>query len=150
MVIKKGDTVKLEYEGKLEDGKVFDTSKHGDHSHPLEFEVGSGKVIPGFDKAVTGLKKGDKKEFTIPSKEAYGERREELQRDVPIDSVPPLPNGEKPKEGMTLMMQSPQGQQFPVKVSKVTDKNITLDLNHPLAGKDLTFNIEVLDVKSKK
>ncbi|MEX0920882.1 MAG: peptidylprolyl isomerase [Candidatus Pacearchaeota archaeon] len=150
MAIKDGDTVKLDYEGKLDDGTVFDSSKHGDHSHPLEFTVGSKQVIPGFEAAVKGMKKGEKKEFKIASKDAYGDRKEELKKDVPRSSIPKNPQGQEPKKGMVLMVQSPQGQQFPAKIVKVTKDKVTLDLNHPLAGKDLTFNVEVVDVNSEK
>lgn len=150
MAIKEGDTVKLDYEGRLDDGKVFDSSKHGDHSHPLEFTVGEKQVIPGFEKAVKGMKKGEKKEFKIPSKDAYGEPKENLKKDVPRKSIPKNPQGQEPKPGMVLMIQSPQGQQFPAKIVDVDDEKVTLDLNHPLAGKDLNFNVEVLDVKSGK
>ena len=146
MTIKNGDVVVLDYEGKLENGEIFDSSKHGDHSHPIEFEVGAGKMIPGFEKAVMGLKKGDKKEFSLEPEEAYGQPNEELVKQIPRDS---LPQDQEPKEGMFLVMNTPDGHQFPAKIKKVTDKEITIDLNHPLAGKKLIFNIEVKDVKTK-
>ncbi len=143
MAIKKGDKVKVEYEGKLDSGKVFDSSKHDDHSHPLEFEVGSGKVIKGFDDAVVGMDKGEEKEFSIKPEEAYGERKEQLRQEVPRTA---FPEGQEPKEGMMLMLKSPQGQQFPAKIMAVSDDKITLDLNHPLAGENLNFKIKVLEV----
>ncbi|MBU2503752.1 MAG: peptidylprolyl isomerase [Nanoarchaeota archaeon] len=149
MVIKEGDKVKLEYEGKLEDGTVFDSSKHGEHSHPLEFEVGAGQVIPGFEEAVKGMEKGEKKEFEIPAEKAYGERKEDLKKEIPKDSIPKSPEGREPEAGMVLMVQSPEGQSFPVKIDEVKESTIIIDLNHPLAGKKLIFNVEVADVKSK-
>ena len=141
MTIKKGDKVSVEYEGKFEDGTVFDSSSHGDHSHPLEFEVGTGQVIKGFDEAVTGMKKGEEKEFSIESKDAYGDHKPELKRDIPRST---LPKDQEPKKGMTLMVNDPSGHQVPVKILGVDDKNITIDLNHPLAGKKLIFKIKIV------
>ncbi len=146
----KGDKVSLEYEGRLEDGQIFDSSKHGDHSHPLEFEVGSGMVIAGFDNAVIGMANGEEKEFTIEPDQAYGPRREELKKDIPKSSLPPLPEGQELKAGMALMLQSPQGQ-MPVVIDEVKEDSIVLDLNHPLAGKKLIFKIKILEInKSSK
>jgi FKBP-type peptidyl-prolyl cis-trans isomerase 2 len=144
MEIKKGSKVTLDYEGRLEDGTIFDTSKHGDHSHPLEFEAGSGQVIKGFDEAVVGMKNGEEKEFEIAKEDAYGEYNEELKRDIPR-SV--LPKDQKPKAGMTLVMQAPNGQQIPARIDSVDDEKIVLDLNHPLAGKKLIFKIKIVDVQ---
>lgn len=144
--VKKGDKVKVDYEGKFEDGTVFDTSHHDDHSHPIEFEVGSGHVVPGFDKAVEGMEKGEEKEFTLKPEEAYGERRNELQQKIPKKS---LPEGQEPKPGMMLVATAPNGQQMPVKITEVDDENITVDLNHPLAGKTLIFKIKVVEVVEK-
>lgn len=144
--IKKGDVVKIDYEGKLEDGKVFDSSKKEGQSNPIEFEVGAGKVIPGFDEAVEGMEKGETKEFTIPSEKAYGKRVEELKKEFPKSA---LQTDTEPEKGMVLMLQSPEGQQFPAQICDVGEETITLDLNHPLAGQDLSFNIEVVEVTSK-
>ncbi len=153
MVVIKGKVVSLDYEGKLEDGEIFDTSKHGDHSHPLEFEVGAGQVIPGFDEAVLGMEIGEEKEFDIEPKNAYGEYREELKRKVPKKSFQnPLDqqgNPVEPQAGMVLGMRTPQGQVLPVKIIDVGEEEITLDLNHPLAGKKLIFKIKILDIKEK-
>jgi FKBP-type peptidyl-prolyl cis-trans isomerase 2 len=143
MVIKQGDTVKVDYTGTLENGNVFDTSKG---KQPLEFEVGAGKMIPGFDKAVIGMEKGQEKEISIKPEEAYGEPREELKKEIPRSA---LPQDQEPKVGMGLMMNTPQGQQFPARIIKVTDENITIDLNHPLAGKTLNFKIKIADIVSK-
>ncbi len=144
MTIKQGDTVVLEYEGKLEDGKVFDSSSHGNHSHPLEFTIGEGKVIPGFEKAVAGMKKGEKKEFEIQPEHAYGQPNPQLVQEIPKNA---MPQGQEPKEGMTLVMNSPDGKQFPARIKEVGKDSIKIDLNHPLAGKKLIFNVEVKDVK---
>ena len=143
MEIKKGSKVALEYEGRFDSGEVFDSTKHGDHDHPLEFEVGVGQVIPGFEEGVLGLKEGDEKEIKINSREGYGEYREELKKDIPRSSM----NLEtEPKEGMMLMLGTPDGKQFPVKILKVDDEKIVIDLNHPLAGKDLTFKVKIVKV----
>ena len=139
--------VKLHYEGKFEDGTVFDSSKHGDHEHPLEFTVGSGQVVPGFDKAAEGMDVGEKKEFTLKPEESYGMRKEELTQKIPRDV---LPKEQEPKEGMMLVAQTPNGQKMPVKILEVNDKEITVDMNHPLAGKTLKFNIEILEVRKKE
>jgi FKBP-type peptidyl-prolyl cis-trans isomerase 2 len=147
MKVEKGMIVKLHYEGKFEDGEIFDTSKHKDHEHPLEFEVGAGKVVPGFDKAVEGMEEGEKKEFTLTPEEGYGGRKEELQQKIPRDV---LPKEQEPKAGMMLVAQAPNGQKMPVKILEVTDKEIKVDMNHPLAGKTLTFKIEIIEVKKKE
>tara|TARA_Y100000034_G_C6859405_1_gene390939 strand:+ start:730 stop:1164 length:435 start_codon:yes stop_codon:yes gene_type:complete len=143
MTIKKGDKVKVDYTGTLEDGTVFDSSTHGDHSHPLEFEVGTGKVIKGFDDAVIGMKKGEEKEFKLKPSEAYGEPNPQAIQKIPREN---LPKEQEPKEGMMLIMKAPTGQQIPAKITKVTEKEVTLDLNHPLAGKTLNFKIKILDI----
>lgn len=137
-----GSKVSLDYEGRFESGEVFDSSKHGDHSHPLEFEVGSGQVILGFDKAVLGMKVGEEKEFKILPAEAYGEYNSQLTKEIPRNA---LPQDQEPKPGMTLMVGTPQGQ-FPVTITKVTATGVTIDLNHPLAGKTLIFKIKVISI----
>ena len=139
--VKKGDRVTLEYTGTLEDGTVFDSSKN--HKKPLEFEVGSGQVIPGFDKAVMGMKKGEKKKFTLQPSEAYGDRNSELTQIVPRTQ---LPKGHEPKAGMMLAVGTPDGRQVPATITKVTADNVTLDMNHPLAGKALTFDIKLVGI----
>ncbi|MFW5872022.1 MAG: FKBP-type peptidyl-prolyl cis-trans isomerase [bacterium] len=141
MAIEKGNTVVLEYTGTLEDGKVFDTSEG---KQPLEFEAGSGKVIKGFDEAVIGMEKDEEKEFKIKPEQAYGEYRDELKRDIPRET---LPKDQEPQTGMTLMLSAPNGQQFPATITEVKDNAVTIDLNHPLAGKELTFNIKIVDIK---
>ncbi len=144
MSIKNGDKVSLDYEGKLEDGTVFDSSKHGDHSHPLEFTIGENMVIPGFEKAVLGLEVGDEKTFKITANEAYGETKEELKQKIPKEA---FPKDQEVKEGMVILLNAPNGEQFPVKIDSVTESEVVVDLNHPLAGKDLTFSIKILEIK---
>jgi len=145
MKIKKGDKVKVEYEGKFESGEVFDSSKA--HGNPLEFVVESGQVVPGFDKAIDGMEKGEEKEFKIEPKEGYGEHKDELKKEIPRDM---LPKDQEPKEGMILMMQAANGQKFPAKIAKVEKDKITIDLNHPLAGKKLIFKVKVLEIEHDK
>ena len=143
MKVKKGDKVKVEYEGRLESGEVFDSSKHGDHSHPLEFEVGAGKVIKGFDEAVMGMEKGKEKEITIDPENAYGQPNPQLIQKVPRNKLPKEP---EPKEGMMLVLATGDGRQVPARITKVNNKEVTIDLNHPLAGKKLIFKIKVIEI----
>jgi len=141
MIITTGLSVFLEYEGKFENGEVFDSSES---SAPLEFVAGAGQVISGFDGAVIGMKIGEEKEFEIEPKDGYGEINEELKKEIPKSA---LPKEHDPKVGMTLIMNTPTGQQIPAKISKVTDENVVIDLNHPLAGKKLIFKIKIVDIK---
>jgi|SRR3989338_1790916 len=134
----KGDKITLNYEGKLDSGEIFDSSYHGDHSHPLTFTVGNGEVVEGFDEAVIGMKEGEEKTFTIPAEKAYGEYNKELMQEVPKENLPA-----EAQEGLTLMMQTPDGHQVPIKIAKISESFATLDLNHPLAGKNLTFKIKI-------
>ncbi|NCO10990.1 peptidylprolyl isomerase [Candidatus Pacearchaeota archaeon CG_4_9_14_0_2_um_filter_39_13] len=143
MKVKKGDKIKVSYEGRFEDGTVFDSSEK--HGQPLEFIAGVGQVVPGFDKEVIGMEKGEEKEIVIEPKEGYGELNPDLRKAIPRDM---LPKDQEPKEGMILMMQAPNGQQFPAKITKVDEKTITIDLNHPLAGKKLMFKIKMEDIDS--
>ncbi len=144
MTVKKGNNIVVEYEGKLESGEVFDSSQHGDHSHPLEFEVGSGNVIKGFDQGVLGMKIGEERTIEIEPEEAYGKVREDLYQEIPKEIVN---LDEEPEEGMTLMLATPDGRQFPAKVIEFSDENITVDLNHPLAGEKLIFKIKLVKIK---
>jgi peptidylprolyl isomerase len=143
MAITKGNKIKLEYEGRFEDGTIFDSSRHGDHSHPLEFVVGDGQVIPGFDNSVLGMDINQEKEFSIEPKDAYGERNEMMVQKVPRSNLPPKI---KPEVGMVLGLNSPDGRQIPVPVVAVSEEEITLDMNHPLAGKKLIFKIKILEI----
>jgi peptidylprolyl isomerase len=137
---KSGDSVKIHYTGTLEDGTTFDSSAGRD---PLEFTRGSGQVIPGFDEAVTGMETGEKKTVTIPADKAYGPRNEEMVITAPREQVPPEIN---PEVGQQLQMAGPNNQPIVVQVTEVTDEHIVLDANPPLAGKDLTFDIELVSI----
>ena len=137
----KGDTVKIHYTGKLEDGTVFDSSRERE---PLEFKIGEGKLIPGFEKAVEGMDEGDNKTFNIPAEEAYGQVRDELIAEFDKSD---FPEHIEPKEGMMLQLKNQNGQPMNVQVKDVGEEKVILDGNHPLAGKDLTFDIELLDVE---
>jgi len=147
MKAKIGSVVKVEYEGKFESGEVFDSSSHGDHSHPLEFEVGAGHVVPGFEKAVEGMNIDEEKEIKILPSEGYGEYREDMKREFPRNTLPAEP---EPEVGMTLMVGTPQGQQFPATISKVESDKVTIDFNHPLAGKTLNFKIKLISIEDSK
>ncbi len=138
--VKDGDTVKVHYTGKLEDGSVFDSSVERD---PLEITLGEGKLIPGFEKAVVGLEVGDKTTASIESTDAYGDRREDLELSIERNQ---LPEDIEPQVGMQLQLNQPNGQPVPVQITKVEEENIMIDANHPLAGKDLTFDIELVDI----
>jgi FKBP-type peptidyl-prolyl cis-trans isomerase 2 len=138
--IKSGDRVTVHYTGKLSDGQMFDTSQG---RAPLTFTTGSGQVIPGFEKAVEGMKVKEKKNFIIPSHEAYGPVIKEMIIEIPRDKLPPQPD---PQVGMQLIMKGPQGQQIPARIIKVETGKVTIDLNHPLAGKDLHFDIEIVGI----
>jgi len=132
----KGDTVHVHYTGRLADGHVFDTSEDGD---PLEFEVGAGEVIKGFDEGVEGMSVGDKKRIEIESAEAYGERVEGLVQTIPREG---LNLDTEPLPGMILGMQLPDGNQISVTITEVTEDSVTLDANHRLAGEKLIFDVE--------
>nr|WP_102135921.1 peptidylprolyl isomerase [Algoriphagus sanaruensis] len=140
MQAKKGDAVAVHYTGRLEDGSVFDSSES---RSPLSFTLGDGNMIKGFDSAVYGMAIGDKKTVTIPAAEAYGERRQDMMIDIPLDQVPPHI---QPEIGLQLTLQGAGGQPVPVTVVDVTDAKIVLDANHELAGKDLIFDIELVSI----
>lgn len=142
--VKNGDTVKVHYHGKLNDGSTFDSSQGRE---PLEFEVGSGMVIQGFDNGVTGMAVGEKKTINIPADEAYGQKEDDRIMDFPLDRFPP---DMKPEVGMELNMSNGQGQNIPVVITEVNENSVTLDANHPLAGKELIFDLELVDIVSKK
>jgi peptidylprolyl isomerase len=138
--VKSGDTVRIHYTGTLTDGQTFDSSEGRD---PLEFTVGSGQIIPGLEAAIPGMEVGDKKTVEVPADEAYGQPDPNAQQAVPRAEIPddiPLDLGTQ------LQVQTPQGQVMPVTVVDVTEEQVTLDANHPLAGKDLTFNIELVEI----
>ncbi|MDT8342218.1 MAG: peptidylprolyl isomerase [Longimicrobiales bacterium] len=137
---KDGDTVHIHYTGTLEDGQVFDSSQDRD---PLSFTLGEGQVIPGFEEAVRGMAKGERRTTTIPPENAYGQRQDSLTLAFPRAE---LPDGLDPQVGQTLNMQTSEGQNIPVRVVDSTDDTVQLDANHPLAGEALTFEIELVEI----
>lgn len=141
--VKKGDKVKVHYHGKLTTGETFDSSEGRD---PLEFEVGSGMVIKGFDDGVTGMAVGDKKTINIPVDEAYGPTNPEMIVEMPKDR---FPQDMEVEVGMPLAMSDQNGQQFQVVVTEIKDDSIVLDANHPLAGKELIFDLELVNIEGK-
>ena len=143
MKIKKGDRIAVEYEGKFEDGMVFDSSNRGGHVHPLEFEAGAGQVIAGFDNAVIGMEEGQEKEVRIMPGEAYGEHRNDFVQKIPRAA---LPQDKEPKVGMVLYIENKEGQPLPLRITAVDNDTITLDLNHPLAGKVLIFKLKIVGI----
>jgi len=138
---KSGNQVKVHYHGRLQDGTTFDSSEG---RSPLEFEVGAGQVIKGFDDGVLGMKQGDKKTIHIRVEEAYGEKSEDMIIEFPKDQFPP---DMKPEVGMQLNLRGQDGRNFPVVISEIKDDAVVLDGNHPLAGKDLIFDIEMVEVR---
>ncbi len=135
-----GDTVRIHYTGTLDDGTEFDSSSGGD---PLEFALGGGQVIPGFDSAVDGMAVGESKTVTIPADQAYGDRHEQLVQEVPKTA---LPEEIDPAVGMQLQSRSPEGHVMNLVVTEVAEQTITVDGNHPLAGQALTFAIELVEI----
>ena len=134
----RGTTVKVHYTGKLQDGSIFDSSIGGE---PLEFTIGTGQVIPGFEKAILGMSIGDMKTQTILAEDAYGLHQKELVFSVTRDRIP---EGLKPRTGQRLQMKQPDGQSVELLVTEFTDSTITLDGNHPLAGKSLVFELQLV------
>jgi peptidylprolyl isomerase len=139
--VKSGDKIKVHYHGKLRNGEVFDSSQGRD---PLEFTVGSGQVIKGFDQGVMGMQPGDKKTVEIGVADAYGEKQQEMLIEFPKAQFPPDMN---PEEGMQLMMNNGAGQSFPVTIAEVREDSVILDANHPLAGQDLIFDLELVSIE---
>ena len=138
-MIEAGKTVKVHYKGTLADGAVFDSSEGRD---PIEFEIGSGQVIPGFDAGVAALEVGQSNTVHIPCADAYGASRDEMVGQVPRTE---LPEDLEPEIDMVLSMQSPEGE-MPVRITEVAEDTVTLDANHPLAGKDLTFELTLVEI----
>lgn len=139
MVVKKGDKIRVEYTGSFESGEVFDASEK--HGKPFEFEVGAGQVVLGFDTAVVGMDVGEEKTVTLKPEEAYGMPNEKAVQKVPADKFP-----KEAKEGMMIGVPLPNGQQIPAKIVKIGKDEVTIDMNHPMAGKVLVFKIKVLEV----
>jgi len=137
---KHGDTVKVHYTGKLKNGKIFDTSKERD---PLEFTLGENQVIPGFEEGIIGMNPGETKTVSMSPDKAYGPKREDLIAEIPKDKLPP---DMKPEVGQRLQAQQQDGQTIPIVITQVSDTAITVDANHPLAGEDLTFEIQLVTI----
>ncbi len=145
---KKGDKVKVHYTGRFEGGDIFDSSECDEHGcdcdvSPLEFIIGNGEVIPGFEKAVIGMKVGETKSVIIPVDDAYGKRNDEMvvsidRSDVPEDITPEV--------GMRLEFAQDDDHVFPVTITEVSDTHITIDANHPLAGIELTFDLRLVEI----
>lgn len=137
---KQGDKVKVHYTGRLKDGTVFDSSENRE---PLEFTLGNGQMIPGFEKAVDGMDVGEERTAEIVADEAYGQRQDNMVVNVPKEQVPP---DIKPEVGQQLAINR-EGQNIPVVVADVTESEVILDANHPLAGKDLVFEIKLVEIE---
>ncbi len=137
---KNGDTVNVHYTGKLKDGKVFDSSVERE---PLQFAIGQGKIIPGFEQGVIGMKPGESKTVNIPAEKAYGPYRKEL---VLVVDKSKIPAHLKPEVGQKLTLNQPDGRAVPVRITDISESSVTLDANHPLAGKNLIFDIELVEI----
>lgn len=135
-----GDTVLVHYTGKLDDGSVFDTSQE---RGPLRISLGETRLIPGFQNALVGMAPGESKTAEVPPEEAYGDRKTEMVLEVERTKLPPEVT---PKVGLDLQLQTQTGQPVPAKIVDVSDKAVTIDANHPLAGRQLTFDIELVDI----
>ncbi|MEJ2156660.1 MAG: peptidylprolyl isomerase [Desulfobacteraceae bacterium] len=138
--VENGMFVSVHYTGTLESGEQFDSSIG---RTPLEFKVGDGQMIKGFDAQVVGMSLNEKKKFTLAPEDAYGDRNEDYQREFPRSEMPP---DFDPQVGQTLALSTPDGQRFPARIAAVDDDQIIFDLNHPLAGQSLTFDIEVVGI----
>jgi FKBP-type peptidyl-prolyl cis-trans isomerase 2 len=139
MAVNKGDKIKVEYTGSFENGEVFDASEK--HGEPLEFEAGANMVVPGFDAAVIGMEVGEEKTVTLKSDEAYGEPHPKAIQKVPKDKFPA-----EAKVGMMIGVPLPNGQQIPAKITEITGNEVTIDMNHPMAGKTLIFKIKIVSI----
>jgi peptidylprolyl isomerase/FKBP-type peptidyl-prolyl cis-trans isomerase SlpA len=139
---KEGDEVQVHYTGKLEDGTVFDTSQDGD---PLSFTIGENRVIPGFESAVVGMEPGDTKTTEIEPEQAYGEHRDDMVMELDRDQIP---ENVEPDVGQQLQLRLENGQTVPVLITALGEETVTIDANHPLAGRTLIFEIELIDVSA--
>ncbi|MCA9738777.1 MAG: peptidylprolyl isomerase [Gemmatimonadetes bacterium] len=137
---KKGDVVHVHYTGRLQDGTVFDSSQQRD---PLQFQVGAGQVIPGFESAVEGMEEGETRTATIEALNAYGPRNEDMMLTVPREQ---LPDGLEPEVGASLQVSTTEGQVYPVRIAELQEQTVVLDANHPLAGKALTFELTLAKI----
>jgi peptidylprolyl isomerase len=136
---KHGDTVRVEYRGELQDGSVFDASDR----EPLQFTIGVGQVIPGFEEAVVGMNPGDSKTTELPAEKAFGPYQEDM---VAVLDKSQFAGHVEPTVGQRLQIPQPDGPPIDVTVTEVTESEVTVDANHPLAGEDLTFDIELIDI----
>jgi FKBP-type peptidyl-prolyl cis-trans isomerase 2 len=139
--VKENNTVKVNYTGKLADGQVFDSSEG---KEPIEFTLGQGQLIPGFEKGLIDMKLNEKKTITVTKEEAYGDINKDLIQEVKKTE---LPQDMTPEVGMGLVSKSPDGQEMNLMVVEVKDESIVIDGNHPLAGKELVFDLEVIEIK---
>ena len=142
--VENGLFVSVHYTGTLENGKVFDSSEG---RQPLEFQVGAGQLVSGFEKAVMGMAVNEKKEFTLSPEEAYGPRDENQIHLFPVSDIPA---DMEPQVGQTIALSTPEGQNIPAVITAIDDENLTFDLNHPLAGQSLTFAIEVVGISDSR
>jgi len=141
--VKTGDKIKVDYVGTFDDGTVFDSSEK--HGQPLEFQAGMGQMIPGFDNAVIVMKIGEEKDIRLQPSEAYGEHNPQLVQKLSREQ---MPAEEEPEVGMMLAISTPDGNQLTAKITEVTDDEVTIDLNPPMAGKALNFKIKVVEISS--
>ena len=140
--VENGIFVSVDYKGTLENGQVFDNSQG---RQPLEIKIGAGQLIKGFENELMGMALNEKKVFTLAPEDAYGQRDENLKQSFPRSEVPPEMN---PRVGMTIGLTTPEGRQMPARIVHLDDEQLTMDLNHPLAGESLTFEIEVVGINS--
>ncbi len=140
-VAKKGDTVKVQYTGTLADGSVFDKSQA---ESPLEFTLGGGQIIPGFEKAVEGMALNEEKKIVLKAEDAYGQRNDSLTKEFPLTF---FPKDFKPEKGLVVRLQDQSGRAVPATIIDMTETGIKVDLNHPLAGKELTFDIKLVGIQ---
>jgi peptidylprolyl isomerase len=140
-IAKEGNRIKILLEGKLEDGTVFDKT---DRDTPIEFTIGEGRMLPKIENAVKGMKTGEKKNIKLKPEEAFGERREDLIKDVPRAAIA---LDKEPKVGATLLLMTDDRRAFPATIVKVEEETLKIDFNHPLAGKNVIITIEVLAVE---
>ncbi|MCS3924487.1 FKBP-type peptidyl-prolyl cis-trans isomerase [Methanosalsum natronophilum] len=147
MSVNNGDTIKIDYEVKLEDGTTFDSTDM--HDSEFEFEVGSGQIIEGFENEIIGMEVGEEKEFQLQPENAYGEPKEEMVRSIPRDQVPEDSDNQL-QTGMMLAVALPNGTQIPAQVLEITEDTVTLDMNHPLAGQILNFKVKVNEIGTKE
>lgn len=134
-----GDTVRVHYTGTLTDGSEFDSSEGRE---PIEFTMGEGTVIAGFEDAVKDLEVGDSKKVTIPSADAYGDRNDDAVQEVPLEAF----GGQAPQPGWVVQLQDPEGQVLNATILEIGDETVRLDFNHPLAGQDLTFDLKLVEI----